>query len=169
MTDSGVADLLREIGAAISGELDLKCQILDARAGVPIDSLAVIMEPDRQGRPRAANLMFLPVGDDEVQEVHLLQLHCLLPLPVAAERRADLEHFLTRTNSIVPIGAFSITGDDELIFKHVYAIGRARPFEPREFLELFLLWMFTLDSLSGVVEDVAAGVREADVALAELG
>ncbi len=169
MTDSGAADLLTEIEAAVAGELDLQCQILDARSGVPIDSLAVVLEEDRQGRPRVANLMFLPVGDDEVQEVRLLQLHCLLPVAVAAESRADLEHFLTRTNSIVPIGAFSITGDDELIFKYVHAIGRALPFQAREFLELFLLWMFTLDSLSGVVEDVATGAREADAALAELG
>ena len=169
MSDSATTDLLTEIEAAITAELDLQCQLLDVRSGVPIDSLAVVLEADRKGRPRVANLMFLPVGDDEVQKVRLLQLHCLLPVPVSAESRADLEHFLTRTNSIVPIGALSITVDDELIFKYVHAIGRARPLEANEFLELFLLWMFTLDSLSGVVEDVATGIRAADAALAELG
>lgn len=169
MSDSAPADLLRQIEAAVTGELDLQCRMLDAGAGVPIDSLAVMLEADRRGQPRVANLMFLPVGDDEVQEVRLLQLHLVLPVAVASERRADLEHFLTRTNSIVPIGAFSITADDELIFKYVHAVGRARSLEAREFLELFLLWMFTLDSLSGVVEDVASGDRSADDALAELG
>ena len=168
MSDSGAADVLSEIETAVVCELDLQCQLLDARSGVPIDSLAVVLEADKQGRPRVANLMFLPVGDDEVQEVRLLQLHCLLPVAVSGEGRADLEHFLTRTNSIVPIGAFSITVEDELIFKYVHAIGRARPLEANEFLELFLLWMFTLDSLSGVVEDVATGTRAAAAALAEL-
>lgn len=165
MGEPGTTDLLGQIERAISGELELQC----GRCGEPQDSLAVALESDGRGRPRVANLTFLPVGDDEVEEVRLLQLHCLLPVAVTDGRRADLERFLTRTNSIVPIGAFSINGDDELLFKYVHAIGRARALEAREFLEVFLLWMFTLDSLSGVVEDVAAGARSADAVLAELG
>ncbi len=169
MSDRTAVNLLTQIEAAVTAGLDLQCQLLEARSEAPIDSLAVEMEPDGQGKPRVANLMFLPVGDDEVQEVQLLQLHCTLPAVVAAERRADLEHFVTRNNSIVPIGAFSITVDGVLVFKYVYPLGKARPFEASEFLELFLLWMFTLDSLSPVFEDVASGARDAAAALAELG
>lgn len=156
---------LQQIEAAITSQLDLTCQILPHSVEVPIDTLTVVLEMDRQGRSRVASLMFIPLEDGDVESLKLLQFYCETPITVPPDARATVALFLSAVNLKIPVGAFCLTPENQISCKYVYALGKFKTIDMDEFLETFLLWMFALDSLSGLIEEVAESQQTLETAL----
>lgn len=152
-------------------ELELVCQIMDshdmgsAPEMPPITSLSVILEPGWQERIRAANLTFIPLDDSDVEAIRLLQFYSQLPFTANQDHLDDTVRFLLAINLLIPIGAFSLSTENDLFFKYVYSLSRFEAIKQEEFLETFLLWLFTLDSFSPLIAEVATGALDLESAL----
>lgn len=159
---------LQTLQRHLEDELHLQCELVGQSSGVPIDSLAVMLEPDWNNRPRVANLMFLPLEGSDIEALKLLQFYSELPTQVPAEKQAAILQFITAANVLVPLGTFALTADQELIFKYVNAIGKFTGIEQAAFIETFLLWMYTLDNISVLVDAVVEGSHSLEEALVRL-
>jgi hypothetical protein len=156
---------LQQLEAAITGQLDLTCQLLLHSPEVPVDTLTVVLELDPHGRTRVASLMFIPLDDSDVESLKLLQFYCETPIKVSPDAGAAVAQFLSAINLKLPIGTFCLTEESQVGYKYVYALGKFKTIEPEEFLETFLLWMFGLDGMSNLIEEVAEGQRSLAAAL----
>ncbi len=152
----------------IKDELVLDCQVLESTPEVPVNSLAVKLEDDEQGRSRVANLMFMPLEDSDIEDVKLLQFFCETPVTVSSEHTDALLKFIQAVNLKIPIGVFAVNSDNQLVSKYVYSLGKFKLIEKGEFIETFLLWMYALDNLGPLLEEVATGKKDLETALQEL-
>lgn len=147
---------LQQLETAIKAELELDCQILPRSVETPIDTLVIKLEADEQERIRIASVMFFPLEDSDVESLKLLQFYCETPIRVeSTQARATVAEFLSAVNLKIPVGTFCLNSNHEVVCKYVYALGKFKAIEPEEFLETFLLWMFAIDSMSGLIESVA--------------
>jgi hypothetical protein len=141
----------------IKEELDLDCQVLSPSIETPVDTLVVKLETDEKERIRIASIMFIPLNDSDFESLKLLQFYCETPVRAAPSSRAAVTEFLSAVNLSIPVGTFCLTPDHLVACKYVCTLGKFREIEPKEFLETFLLWMFAIDSISGIAEMVAEG------------
>jgi hypothetical protein len=157
---------LQQLEIAIKTELDLECQILVNSVDIPIDTLAVNIEFDSKGRTRIASLMFIPLENSNIETLKLLQFFCETSICVESQPiRANVAEFLSAINFKIPLGTFCFDPQNRVTFKYIYALGKFTAIESDEFLESFLFWVFTLDSMSVLIEEVAEGERSLESAI----
>jgi hypothetical protein len=160
---------LQDLKTALNKKLSLECQIIEEQSDVPINSLVVLLEPDSQKRSRLANLTFLPLEDTDLESIKLLQFYCQLPISLSSDFSDEVLRFLARVNLQIPLGTFTIDFEEQKVgFKYVYSLGKFKQIEPEEFLETFLLWMYTLDKISDLIEAVSTGQKDVQSACQEL-
>lgn len=149
---------LQQLESFIREELDLGCEILPVSAEIPVETLLVMLEQDTHERTRIASLMFVPLQDTQIETLKLIQLYIETPVLVdTVEVRQIMSEFFTVVNQKIPLGAFAINEDQLVTFKYMHALGKYSPIVQEHFLELFLLWMFTLDSVSPLIDALAEG------------
>lgn len=68
----------------------------------------------------------------------------------------------------LPIGAFGIDAEGKIGFKYVYALAIFETIDREAFLETLLLWLFILDTVSALIEEINDGDRSAEGASMEL-
>lgn len=149
-------------------ELEMMGRIMDGPPEAPITSLSVLLEPDWQDQLRAANLSFIPLEDTDIEAIKLLQFYSQLPITADQSHLDDTVRLVLAINLLIPIGSFSLSPENDLFFKYVYSLSKFETINQNEFLETFLLWLFTLDNLSPLIAEVATGERDLDSALALL-
>lgn len=160
---------LQQLEAAIRSEIDLDCQILTRSEAIPIDTLVVNLEADRKDRPRIASIIFIPLEDSDIETLKLLQFYCESPIQVTHETtRRVVAELLSAINLKAPLGTFCLNSQHQVVFKYVNALGKFRAIESEEFLETLLLWMFTLDSMSVLIESVASEEMSLELAIQTL-
>ncbi|MBN9392715.1 MAG: hypothetical protein J0I20_32090 [Chloroflexi bacterium] len=162
------AAMFKQIQSWIKDELDLETQYLQASPQIPQDAVVVTLEPDSQGQPRVASILFLPNDDGEIEHFELLQFYLEGPVKIPEASRETYLKFAASANQVIPVGSFSVTEEGELVFKYVIPVSKKNGLDKEEFLEIYLLWMFTLDSVSGLVEEVLAGDKTLEEAQEEL-
>ncbi|MFH7242621.1 MAG: YbjN domain-containing protein [Spirulina sp.] len=146
---------LQQLEAAIKSELDLNSQVLPCSSEVPITTLAIELEADAKGRSRIASLIFIPLDESDVETLKLLQFYCETPIKLEDDlSRSAIIELLPTINLKIPLGSFCLDSQNQVVFKYVNALGKSRGIDPEEFLETLLLWMFTLDSMSVLIDSV---------------
>ena len=157
---------LQQLEKAIKVELDLDCHILEYSVDTPVDTLVVNTETDGMGRSRIVSIMFIPLDASDVETLKLLQFYCETPICVeSSSNRAIIAELLAAINLKIPIGAFCLNDQHAVTFKYVNALGKFKTINSEEFLETLLLWMFSLDSMSSLIESVAQGKQSLELAV----
>lgn len=148
----------QQLEAAIKSELDLNCQVLPCSSEVPITTLAIELEADAKERSRIASLIFIPLEESDVETLKLLQFYCETSINLENNlSRSAIIELLPTINLKIPLGSFCLDPQNQVVFKYVNALGKSREINPEEFLETLLLWMFTLDSMSALIDSVVTG------------
>ncbi len=160
---------LVQIKSDIEHEIGLSCELIPASISVPISSLSILFQHDEQPVARTANIMFLPIESPDLETIKLLQLHAQLPVSIEESMLEAVRTFLLMANSIVPIGAFSLNLEGQIAYKYVYSIGILAPIVTEEFIEIFLLWMYTLNFISRILLGLTQGEISLDTACMNLG
>jgi hypothetical protein len=149
---------LQQLEFVIREELDLGCEILPVSAEMPVETLLVMLEQDAHERTRIASLMFVPLHGTQIETLKIIQLYIETPVLVdTAGGRQVMSEFFSVVNQKIPLGAFAFNDEGLVTFKYVHALGKDSSIVQEHFLELFLLWMFTLDSVSPLIDALAEG------------
>lgn len=156
---------LSQIGLALSG-IGVSVRLLDTDDGVPLTSLLVAAGEDYAGRERHLSASFVP-GLQDFEAVALLQLYSVVPGDVHDASVSDLLAFLSEVNQLTAIGHFSL-GDDGVVVRHVNAVPVTESLSERAVVELFGLFVLTLDVFGSGVARLAAAETDLDGARASV-
>ncbi|CAI6081359.1 YbjN domain-containing protein [Cohnella sp. JJ-181] len=149
-------------------EAGLPCRLIEPTEGVPIPALLAATDAGDDGRERYLTFTFVPLADEDIGDIRLLQLYTVVSPSVPAVHRAELAELLTAVNSRIPLGHFSLNEAGELYFRYVWAVSAKHRLPDPETLHVADLFLMTLGMFGPKVSDVADGRIGAAGALADL-
>ncbi|MEC0230490.1 YbjN domain-containing protein [Paenibacillus alba] len=146
----------------ILDETGLATNLLEKSEAIPLHVLMAGFQEDKKGRERFLHFSFLPLNDEEIGAIQLLQIYSTLPFHLKEGRRGEVASVLLEINTRLPIGHFGINEQNELHYRYVYSIPATSTFESEEVLEILSLFVYMCDMFAEHVELVASGEAGAE-------
>jgi len=153
-------------------EHDVPSELLAPSDELPIGTLVVPLLQDERGRDRFLTCNFVPLSEDEVEAVRLLQLFAVVPAAWAGEANArtgaareNVERLLHAINGRTAIGHFGIKDDGEIHLRYVYCAPASKVLPKEEILGVVDLFVLTLDTFAETIDGVASGALRLEEAL----
>jgi hypothetical protein len=141
----------------ILDEAGLLTTMLEKSQAIPIHVLMAGTPQDGEGCDRFLHFSFLPLNEEEIQAVQLLQIYSTLPIKLEADKKDALASLMLEINTRLPIGHFGINEQNEIHYRYVYSLSVSKTFEADEILEIVSLFTYMIDMFSGPVEGLANG------------
>ena len=125
----------------------------------PVDQLAVVLDPDEQGRERSLWLTPLPGLDADLDAgLSLLQFLATLPFQAHAETEAALAMQILQLNNALPLGGFGVRQPEGMIFyRAVLMLGPDPSINGKIVSETITLIGFLLNQFSPPIEAATRG------------
>ena len=130
-------------------------QLIPPDGDVEAPQLFADLGPDKKGRPRRLELMFLPREDAD--ELVALQFFVLLPFGPEPAHVADLGRFLSAVNVKLPLGHFGMAEEQGWVYFRSVSLCPLGPLDPGVTLQTARVCAFVVGELSGLIESVADG------------
>ncbi|WNR44017.1 YbjN domain-containing protein [Paenibacillus roseipurpureus] len=146
----------------ILDEAELATNLLEKSEAIPLHVLMAAFQEDQKGRDRFLHFSFLPLNDEDITAIQLLQIYSTLPFHLGTGARAEVSSLLLEINTRLPIGHFGINEDGEIHYRYVYTLSASRSFESDETLEIITLFVYMCDMFAPYIEQVAAGELQAE-------
>jgi hypothetical protein len=146
----------------ILDETGLATNLLEKSEAIPLHVLMTGFQEDKKGRERFLHFSFLPLNDDEIGAIQLLQIYSTLPFHLQEGSRDAVASVLLEINTRLPIGHFGINEQNELHYRYVYSISASSTFESEEVLEILSLFVYMCDMFAEHVELVSSGEASAE-------
>jgi hypothetical protein len=141
----------------ILDEAELPTSILDRSEAIPFHVLMVGFQEDSQGRDRFLHFSFLPLNEEDMQSVQLLQLYSTLPFTLKPENKEAVALLLLEVNTRLPIGHFGVNEYGEVHYRYVYSLSASKAMDADEMLNIVSLFVYMCDMFSEALEKVASG------------
>lgn len=138
-------------------EAGLPATMLEKSEMLPIHILMAGFSQDGKGRDRFLHFSFLPLDDDELAAVQLLQLYVTFPFELPQERRADMAQLLLDFNTRLPLGHFGVNEQNEIHYRYIYSLPASATFDKDETLSVIELFVQMCDLFGDAIEAVADG------------
>ena len=149
-------------------EADQPAQLLKPSEELPLPTLLVPLFKDYKNRDRFLTFNFIPLPEDEVEHVRLLQIYSVIPVDWKDGTRPDVEKLLFVLNGHTAIGHFNIKDDGEVSLRYVFAASSATILPKNEVIEIIDLFNMMLDLFSATIDKVASGEMTLQEALAAM-
>jgi hypothetical protein len=159
---------LSHLSEILLAELGYHSELVEQSEEVPIPFLVTAIPQDERGRDRYLNFVFVPVPDEELQALELLQIHTLVSGRLIKARRTDVERLVGAINRKAGLGCMGIDEADNVYYKYVFAKGKYALFDPDLVSEMVQLFVYVVERFSGLVERVVTGQQSLAPALREL-
>lgn len=111
-------------------------------------------------------LMYIPVGN-LINETNLLQFFGTFT-PELPKEQADIRRFLEFINTRTPLGYFSISDDQRIFYRFVYAMPRFSVPKKETFLEVFDLYAKNMEAMTSILGEMIEGKFNFEQALEKL-
>ena len=149
-------------------ELGWESNLVERSSEIPINVLLARIEKDFKGRDRAINFTYIPTSDEDLESINLLQLYTSVPCDLDVKFRGDVEKLLLAINGTLAIGHFNIKPNNEIFFRYVYVTSKAELINQETITETVLLFVYVQDMFAELIDDVASGQKNFQMALQEL-
>ncbi|UJF34110.1 YbjN domain-containing protein [Paenibacillus hexagrammi] len=153
-------DILEEAGLATN--------LLEKSEAIPIHVLMAGFQEDKKGRDRFLHLSFLPLDEEDIQAIQLLQVYSTLPFHLKEGHREAVSSVMLEVNTRLPIGHFGVNEQNELHYRYVYSISAANGLVADEILEILSMFIYMCDMFADPVELAASGEASADQVIQSL-
>lgn len=138
-------------------ESGLQVNLLEKSEEVPLHILLAALENDHKDRERFVNFSFVPIPENELEEIQLLQLYTLIPCDRKTDKSTDVGKLLLAINCRLAIGHFSMKDDGDLYYRYVHCAPKTELIHTPAFLEMVSLFLFMLEMFSKLIDDVYSG------------
>lgn len=149
-------------------EAELPSQLLKPSNEVPLATLLVPLFQDYKNRDRFMTFTFVPLPEDEIEYVRLLQIFSVVPVDWKEGTRGDVEKLLLAINARTAIGHFNVNEEGEVSFRYVHAASNSTILPKNEILETIDLFNLMLDMFAETIDKVASGAMPLSEALASV-
>ncbi len=153
----------------VLNDLGIDTRLVERSEEFELSTLVGLMAPDEEGRDRFFNLTFMPVPEDEVEYVDLLQLYTSYPFEPAAEARGDLLELIAAINPRLPFGHVGVNSDDQIYYRYVVPQRRFESPDTDAVGETVQLFLFAATMFALPLETVATGQLPTQDVLARMG
>ncbi|MGG1513890.1 YbjN domain-containing protein [Paenibacillus oryzisoli] len=143
-------------------ETGLVTNLLEKSEAIPLHVLMAGFQEDAKGRERFLHFSFLPLNDEEITSVQLLQIYSTLPFHLGEGLRGEVGEVLLEINTRLPVGHFGINEQGELHYRYVYSIPASSTFESEQVLEILSLFVYMCDMFVEYIDKVASGEATAE-------
>ncbi len=143
-------------------------ELIEPSEALPIHVLVVAAPRDRHGRERSITFAYVPLSDEDLEHINLLQFYSPLPFTLDAKHVHEVNALLTVINAGLPIGHFGHKDDRELFLHHIYVAPRYDMIGEDPFVEATLLFFAMQDAFNEHIEGVATGKQSVAETLARL-
>jgi hypothetical protein len=144
---------------SLLGETGLATRLLEQSDEIPFHLLIAGFHQDPKGRDRFLQFSFLPMTEQDIQAVELLQIYGILPFRLKEGLREQAGLMLLEVNSLLPLGHFGINEEDEVHYRYVYGWPTAKPVDADEILDIISMGMYMCDMFAEPIEDLATGAK----------
>lgn len=153
----------------ILNEYDLPTAILEKSADLPLNSLIVNSTNDYKDRTRTLSFSFLPLESEHFPDVKLLQIFSEFNIDVVPTTIKAIEQLLVKLNILLPLGSLGLTDGNRIYFRYVHTLAKYDNLSEHEqtLVNIFNLFMYSLNVNARVLEEVATGAKTIDVAYAD--
>lgn len=148
-------------------ESGLQSHIVDRSEEIPITVLLLPLMKDRRQRDRFLHFSFVPLDEDDLENIDLLQIYTTVPVEWKGDTKAQVEKLLLAINGRLAIGHFNLNGD-EVNYRYVHCVPAAQRLQADELLSVIRLFELMLNVFASVVDDAASGRTSLQQALAEV-
>jgi len=143
--------------------------IVEKSEAIPLNVLLAAIEKDHKNRDRFINFSFVPLDEDDLSYIQLLQIYTTIPCDIRPELADDVGKLLLAINCRLAIGHFSVKEDGEMYYRYVHSASYAEKLRRDEIMEILALFLFMLNTFAKRIDEVASGDVSLSDALAELG
>lgn len=143
-------------------------RLLERSADLPIHVLSVAAPRDSLGRERGITFAYVPLDEDDLDHISLLQFYSPLPITMNPVYEKDVDTLFRFVNPGLAIGHYGHK-DGELFMRHVYTAPLHDMIREEMFIETVLLFFSLQDAASVAIEAVATGKKTVLQALTDLG
>lgn len=147
-------------------KLELETRIIKKSDIIPIHILLAGLTVDYKDRDRFVNFSFVPLSEEDLQHINLLQFYTSLPIEIENEHIDEVKKLLHVINTHMAIGHFGIQEDGEIYIRYIYPTHRIHGVNEQQFLETFLLYISMIDLHEKIIEEVGTGKLSLEDAVA---
>jgi hypothetical protein len=149
-------------------ELGFDSELIERSEVVPMPILVSSIGGDHAGRPRLLNFLFVPIEEDHLEVLQLLQIHSIFPFDVQSDKQADMEKLLSTINQKLGMGSVGIDEQGDIYYKYLFPKARYQPLEQTLIIETVQLFIFLMEQFSNLIESVATGQQSLTMAIEQL-
>jgi hypothetical protein len=137
--------------------LGFESELMERSDTVPMPILVSSIGGDTAGRPRLLNFLFVPIDEEHLDVLQLLQIHTLFPFDLHPDYVAETEKLLAVINQKLGMGAVGIDEQNDIFYKYIFAKARFQPLDEGLIIETVQLFIFLMEQFSSLIEGVATG------------
>jgi Putative bacterial sensory transduction regulator len=130
--------------------------------------LVAVFEDDEHGHERFINCTFMPLPEDEIEHVDLLQIFTSYPIRPTEEARAEALEIINGINPKLPFGSLAIDADGQIFYRYIFVKRRLEFIDDDAFGEMVLLFQFASNMFAEALGAVASGKMTAEEILSQL-
>ena len=145
-------------------ELGFDSELLERSETTPMPILVSSIGGDAASRPRLLQFLFVPIDEDYLDVLQLLQIHTLLPFDVQPNFLNDTKGILSTINQKLGMGSVGIDEQGDIYFKYLFAKSRFQPLDQALIIETVQLFIFLLEQFSELIESVVTGKLDMEAA-----
>ena len=149
-------------------ELGFESELVERSETLPMPILISSIGGDAAGRPRMLHFLFVPIDEEHLEILQLLQIHSLFPYELGVDYLAEVEKLLSVINQKLGMGYVGIDQENSIYYKYLFAKARYQPLDQNLIVETVQLFIFLMERFSGLIEGVATGEQDLATALADL-
>lgn len=141
-------------------KVSIPSTVMEASSDLPVNMLIAVTAENF-----SVNIIYLPLPEDQFQEIKLIQFYSLQIDAVSEEHKPELLNLLNRINDQNPFGSFFINEKAELGYKYIIPLSRFDIPKEMAFLETFNLFLSTISKFRDALIRVNNGETSAADAL----
>ncbi len=152
----------------VLNDLGVDTKLIKRSEEYELNTLVALLEQDEQGRDRFANLTFMPLPENEIEFIDMIQIYTSYPFqPVDAARGQTLE-LINGLNPRLPFGCMGINNEGQVYYRYILSKRRHELVDADSVGEQFLLFQFAAAMFAQGIEVVAMGDMKAQEILEQL-
>ena len=150
-------------------ELNFATHLVEKSNETPLNMLLVNVGKTYNEQDRILNFNYIPLPDDMVNTVDLLQITSVVPEMYKKENKSVLEKLLLEINTKLAVGNFILGDNETIMFRYIYITPKLELIRKEELKETTMLCVYMLEIFTETIEKVARGELTLANALKNIG
>ena len=150
-------------------ELNFATHIIEKSEDTPLSMLLVNVGKTYNDQDRVLNFNYIPLPNEMVNAVELLQITSVIPSSYKKEYKNVLEKFLLSANTKLAVGNFILGDNETVMFRYIYMAPKLDLIRKEELKETVMLCIYMLEIFTEIIEKVSQGEMSLSQALKSIG